>query len=130
MIHDEVHYAPGNNCANVKLTNLSLDTDEIGYYLSAKYRVEDYNSVRELDIPKIRFRVSNNMVQIRRTGELYPQVQIDMGLGWMPVIHDGSDNEVYFTETVIEEKTHEMTLEEIEKKLGYKVKIVNKKGDI
>lgn len=33
----------------------------------------------------------------------------------------------YYSETVIKEKTHEMTLEEIEKKLGYKVKIISKK---
>ena len=33
---------------------------------------------------------------------------------------------IFFVET-IKEKTQEMTLEEIEKKLGYKVKIVSKK---
>lgn len=32
-------------------------------------------------------------------------------------------------ETLIKEKVHEMTLEEIEKKLGYKVKVVTKKGE-
>lgn len=125
MTYDEVSYSK-YNCTEVKLIDLSLNTDAIGYYLSAKYRVEDYNSVRELDISKIRFRVCEDTVQIRRTGELYPQVQINLGLGFMPVVRDGSDNEVYFTETVLEEKTHEMTLDEIEKKLGYKVKIVNK----
>ena len=51
---------------------------------------------------------------------------IDMGFGPCMVTKGGRAN-VYFTETVIEEKTHEMTLDEIEKKLGYKVKIVNKK---
>lgn len=31
-----------------------------------------------------------------------------------------------YYETLIEEKTHDMTLEEIEKKLGYKVRIITK----
>lgn len=47
-------------------------------------------------------------------------------------IHDGSIpefdniNHVYFAEKLVSRKVREMTLEEIEEKLGYKVKIVNK----
>ena len=35
-------------------------------------------------------------------------------------------NHVYFAEKLVSSKVREMTLEEIEEKLGYKVKIVNK----
>ena len=47
-------------------------------------------------------------------------------------IHDGSIpefdnvNHVYLAEKLVSRKVREMTLEEIEEKLGYKVKIINK----
>lgn len=127
MIRNEVNYSPGTNCANVKLTSLTFNKDSSGYYLSAKYRVEDQYSIRELDIPKIRLRVRPDKIELREHGDFYRTVEANIGFGWLPLNHNGTVDEVYFTETVLEEKTHEMTLDEIEKKLGYKVKIVNRK---
>ena len=44
---------------------------------------------------------------------------------------DGADikhNNVVFLDVITKKKVHEMTLEEIEKKLGYSVKIVTKEN--
>lgn len=115
---------------NVELKELRLNHEKnIGYYLSAKYRVEDEHSIREVDIPKILLGVNPRFVAIRQEGDHWLRNEVDIGFGFCTLV--GVDighgvNDTYFIETVVEEKTHEMTLDEIEKKLGYKVKIVNK----
>ena len=40
------------------------------------------------------------------------------------IMRDSKDN--FFTIELVKEKIHEMTVEEVEKKLGYKIKIVSK----
>jgi hypothetical protein len=122
MYYDKV------NVDKVKLTYLTLNEDECGYYLSAQYRVEDNHSIRELEIPKIRLGIRPDSVAIRQEGDgPYMRTSVNLGFGycWMDLVENDL-GKVYFTEKVIEENTHEMTLDEIEKKLGYKVKIVNK----
>ncbi len=112
----------------VNLTDLTLNRDTFGYYLSAKYRIEDEHSIRELDIPKIRLRTTPKRVVIKTyDGVTWTRPEADIGFGFCELSHTGTKEAIYFTETVVEEKTHEMTLDEIEKKLGYKVKIVNSK---
>lgn len=118
----------------VTLTDLELKKDVYGnYYMAAKYRIEDTSSIRELSIPHIHLNISQSKAVIRMdyleicdkvTDLITPEA--DIGLGFMPLLMENPRNMAYFTETVLEEKTHEMTLDEIEKKLGYKVKIVNK----
>lgn len=44
------------NDSNVKITDLTLNKDEIGYYLSSKFRVEDKHTIREVIIPKNSFK--------------------------------------------------------------------------
>ena len=111
----------------VELTDVSLHCDVYGHYLSAKYRIEDNSSIRELDIPKIRLKINPGRVEIRHDDMSYFTPRINMGFGELPLDHYRDQVGVYFTERVLEEKVHEMTLDEIEKKLGYKVKVVNKK---
>ena len=123
---DTIIYTSGHG-DNVELLNLKLNTDALGYFLTAKYRIENERSIYELDFPKIRMPVRLDHIAVERNDYDYPAVKIDLGFGYLPVIGDGGENPVYFTETVIEEKVHEMTMDELEKKLGYKVKIVNKK---
>lgn len=112
----------------VDLTHLTLNHDTFGYYLSARYRIEDKDSIRDLDIPKIRLRTTPKRAVIKTYNDVsWTRPEADIGFGFCELSHTGTREEIYFTETVIEEKVHEMTLDEIEKKLGYKVKIVNSK---
>ena len=118
------------NDDKVELTGLTLNKDENNYYLSAKFRVEDAHSIRRLDIPKIRLNIRPNNVSLiaegnncRRRSEAY----INLGFGNLPLeCYEVDGVNVMYTEKILEEKYTEMTMDEIEKKLGYKVKIVNK----
>lgn len=117
---------------DIKLTNLILDHDDTGYFLSATYRLESESDVRELNIPRIRLPIKSNDLTIKDTRGIScwndRHMVADLGFGFLTMgCLERDGHYVYFTETVIEEKTHEMTLDEIEKKLGYKVKIINKK---
>ena len=117
---------------DIELTNLILDHDDTGYFLSATYRLESESDVRELNIPRIRLPIKSNDLTIKDTRGLScwndRYMVADLGFGYLTMgCLKTDDHDVYFTETVIEEKTHEMTLDDIEKKLGYKVKIINKK---
>lgn len=130
------HYVPrqetlygGVNGNGVELKELKLDHDkELGYYLSAKYRVEDVHSIREIVIPRILLGVKPNFVAIRQEGDTWLRSEADIGFGYCTLgdADFGNGINTNFIEHILEEKTHEMTLDEIEKKLGYKVKIVNK----
>lgn len=117
-----------NSKYKTELTHLEFNKEpDIGfYYLSAKYRIEDEGSIRELDFPVIQLPISCNHVAIGRDDGPTSVPKVDIGFGFMPLAVADPRGMIYFTEKVIKEKTHEMTLDEIEKKLGYKVKIVNK----
>ena len=105
---------------------------EDGYwYMSAVVETETFSKVEKVSIPKILLTSENTQMGIFEEGGLfYPIRRVDLGFGPLTLerIYDlKSRANVDFIVEVIKEKTHELTLEEIEKKLGYKVKIVSKK---
>ncbi len=104
----------------VQLDGLKLNRDDQGYYLSAQYTIEDRGTIKEVCFPKIRLKIGEDRLHIEYT---YNSCRVDMGCGsWLV---EPNIIGVYYTEKVIGEKIYEMTLSEIEKKLGYKVKIVS-----
>lgn len=111
------------NGIRVDLVDLTLGKDGIGYYLSPKYRVETDRDVREIYIPKARINVKHHEIRVDHDPRSNNPV-CDFGLGKLQMYVD--DWGFVYRESVIEEKTKEMTLEEIEKKLGHKVKIVSR----
>lgn len=58
--------------------------------------------------------------------DLFPcdDVIVDLGFGSMNIL---SQNRLEAKDILIKERVEELTIEDIEKKLGYKIKIVNKK---
>lgn len=116
---------PDSLTCKAYLTELSLSRDDkVGYYLSACYRVEDESRISDIYIPKASLPINPNRVFFSHDPTYHGPV-CDMGFGKLH-LHENS-NGSYMWEQVVEEKVHEMTLDEIEKKLGYKVKIVNNK---
>lgn len=91
------------------------------YYLSAIYTEENEHGVYEVTIPKIFLPINNHelIIDDRSPQRLY----IDLGFGECRMCLD--DNGNFYYKRVIEEKIHELTISDIEKKLGYKVKIVS-----
>lgn len=110
----------------MKLTKAKLNNDQYGYSLALTYQVETLDSVTELHIPRVELVLKDGFITIERKSSLLygEEVDTDVGFG-MTRLFPGDDGS-YFTTKVIKTKTKEMTLEEIEKKLGHKVKIVNK----
>lgn len=107
----------------MQLKDLQLYKENNHYYLAAKILYDDNNGFYEVYIPKIALPI-NDHFEVHLTSGYYNYQELDIDFGFgklyaMPT--DGQDKMVYFT--CIEEKVHEMTLAEIEKALGYKIKL-------
>lgn len=104
---------------------------ESGYlYMSLTYEIEDEHVIKEIHIPKIATCIPTDREQFinhltTSHGSVY-DVKVDIGSMEYQIIKGGV-YDTYLTEKILYEKPTEMTLEEIEKKLGYKVKIVSEK---
>lgn len=105
------------------LKDLQLRKENNQYFLSATYEVEEKYRIKEVTFPKILLPTCHAPLIL--IGSSMPDGDncIDMGFGEMPVALPP-------IEKVIKEKVQELTLEEIEKKLGHKVKVVHKKNCI
>ena len=105
------------------IKNAKLIKEDGQLYLDLTMTVEDEHSIKEVYIPKVKLGIGNYGFEITTTSpyELKPEYYIDFvgnKFECMEVDH------VAYTVKVIKEKAKEMTISEIEKKLGYKIKIV------
>lgn len=115
-----------NNKERLTLAELYKEKDKYGaehLYMKAVYEKENKYGKYEITFPKI---------------------NMNFPLNWMPVIDNRYDSGIYitsgenqyrlepvegdicYTEKVLEEYPQKMTLEEIERKLGYKIEVVSK----
>jgi len=110
----------------VDLTNVALKKNFYGYCLDVKYRIETPERVEECHIPCVYLPISSKGFEITTEDDWGMGVDrtVNIGFGNMNLMPDKDGNTYYIKS--IKEKTKEMTLEEIEKKLGHKVKIVNR----
>ena len=120
----------GDKNTKVELSKVEFSEDEQGYYLDLTYTIEDDRSIQTCHIPRLRLPIHRHdfNVTFRESdfylGSMYYEHVADIGFGEMKLLPDKGGNCYYVT--LVEEKTKEMTLAEIEKKLGHKVKIVNR----
>lgn len=124
---NETHVGdPGNPDVKMKITSVKLNEDQHYYSLDIKYEMETSSEIREFHLPKVRLPLKNDYfwVGTNYTGRYLLDCEVDVGFGTTKLNPDDKDK--FYYERVIKTKTKEMTLEEIEKKLGHKVKIVNK----
>ena len=91
------------------------------YYLSLTYHAENIAGVWEIKFPRIMlpFCTFNLPVII---SDYTGSAQIDLGFAKLPL--DVDDENQYALAKLVEPKIHELTLPEIEKRLGYKIRIV------
>lgn len=124
------------------LKNLELYREGNNYYLRATYEVERDDGIYEMIIPKIDLNINASVTPDintyidngspwsfpRKTCTVrfdnvtchkYNLKEDDIGLPY--------NQKVFYTEKLIKSKVKEMTIEEIEKKLGHPVKIVKSK---
>lgn len=104
-----------NDC---KIKSIDLRKEENKYYLDTVIKVEDLNFITEthttLELP---IKESEISVEFSNNGEKF----LNLGFGFLRCAYG-----LYET-MIIKEKEHEMTLADIEKKLGYKIKLVSEK---
>lgn len=102
---------------------LDEKTNSRRYYLSATYIRETDAKIERITIPKINLPVAYFTEPVMTFTEdcLGPTVFIDMGFGDLAI---QQTNDVFYTLDTIKEKTVDMTVAEIEKKLGHKIRIV------
>ena len=113
-----------------KLTKLELYSENDEYYLRAEYEVIYTHRKTKLTIPKIKLPLFNNPLiptGVINLDSMYtkPTREVNIGFGELEMCNDQKDYFMY--EEVLEEYAQKMTVDEIEKKLGYKVEIVSKK---
>lgn len=107
--------------------DLKLYKEDNQYYLSGVFNYENENGFYELTVPKIEFPVQRNIEMNSSCcsdlwGHTFKFAKVDFGFCRLDVLPFNEDKDLY-TLTCLEEKIHTMTLAEIERELGYKVKL-------
>lgn len=117
--------------AKHELKNIELFEEKGQYYLKLKYIIEDERRIKELEFPKVGIPFNKNVYPNVDTHWSYANRSCSLragcyGVESLPILpgETSEANHVYYTEKTIKEKQTEMTIAEIEKKLGYKIKIV------
>lgn len=120
---------------NITLINYDLYKENGRLWLYLKYRIEDNDKTLEVVIPKVDLKCipikpEYLACNVEYRSYAFPDdayIIINSGRFGIDLGDTEEVKNVFFTEKVLEEKRKEMTLEEIEKKLGYKIKIVSEK---
>lgn len=119
---------------NIKLVDALAYTDENStWYMGLRYRYENESGIHERYYPKVEFPFFCRKLPLGRnelTISLFTnEVAVFRGTFLNPVtgrmMHD-----VCIIDNLVKPAApaHEMTIEEIEKELGYKIKIINKEN--
>ena len=105
-------------------------------YLKLVYEYEDSHGVHELTIPQVEFPFGNrlNLFYIHGNNPELQRLSIRLcteGNVANVYLHDTKsyDGLVYYTDKIIKHKPKKMTIEEIERELGYKVEIINSRKE-
>ena len=117
---------------NVKLIDKQVYEEDGLLYLCLTYEFENDEGKYNLYIPKISLDIKTNDIPIINCA-LYnfvnnEEYMYDFRAGAHNYILKPKDSKEEFYTYKIETKEKKMTVEEIEKELGYKVQIVGKKG--
>ena len=129
--------------SNEHLTSAEVYFEEGVPYIKLEYEYENDDGTHKILFPKVEFPVSclsiptittiNDRCDISsRTAMDFRPCTLSLFKGNAKIIKgDGAavkHNNVVFLDVITKKKIHEMTLEEIEKELGYSVKIVTKEN--
>lgn len=105
-------------------------------YLKLVYQYEDKDGIHELTIPQVEFPFGNrlNLKNIYETNPAFRRVSICLctdGDIANVYLHDtkSDDGMAYYLDKIIKRKPKKMTIEEIERELGYKVEIVSSRKE-
>ena len=121
---------------NCFLKDAQIYTQDGSRYLKLVYEYEDSYGIHELTIPQVEFPFGNrlNLIYIHENNPALQRLSIRLctvGDFANVYLHDTKsyDGLVYYTDKIIKHKPKKMTLEEIERELGYKVEIVSSRKE-
>lgn len=117
-----------------ELKDAELIKEDGKYYLTTKYTLETDYDIRDVTVTKVPLPLNAYPDVREETPEILwadnspiaPPSTWYIDLGYGHIMLPGVP-ESFYTEKVIKEKVQELTLAEIEKKLGHKVKVVSEK---
>lgn len=117
--------------AKITNQNFELYKEDGEYYLKVDFDFENEYGVYKGRANKVRFALLLNCIECKQYGssqevkaEFLVPLEDSCGTCLLDVLRDANNN--LFTIELVKEKVHEMTIEEIEKMFGHKVKIVSK----
>lgn len=127
----------GKSIKNEKLKSVKLieEKDSYGaqkFYLDVTYEYADSEENRhELNIPKIELSIMTDRLPLLNYSfysdrSYLLEDAIDIGFGELNILRN-SEN-IFATDRIVEYNCKEMTIEEIQEKLGYRIKIIDKRG--
>lgn len=109
---------------NIEIEELELKKDEYGYYFSVKAEQKDSVATYEINVPVVR--IPKRELCYIKINEVYPGIlEGTVNLGFGEFIIENSDGQGLFTVEVRKPNPRKMTIEDVEKELGYKVEIVS-----
>ena len=118
------------------LKDVELVKEDGKYYITTKYDLETDYDFREVEVRKVPLPLSH-VPDVREetptilwadNNPIVPPSHWFADLGYGNIFMGSVYTNPFYYEKVVSQKTQELTLEEIEQKLGCKVKIVTKKG--
>ena len=105
-------------------------------YLKLVYEYEDSYGIHELTIPQVEFPFGNrlNLIYIHENNPALRRLSIRLcteGDVTNVYLYDTKsyDGSVYYVDKIVKHKPKKMTIEEIERELGYKVEIVSSRKE-
>lgn len=121
---------------NCFLKNAQIYIQDGSRYLKLVYEYEDSYGIHELTIPQVEFPFGNrlNLIYIHENNPALQRLSISLcteGDVTNVYLHNSKsyDGLVYYTDKIIKRKPKKMTIEEIERELGYKVEIVSSRKE-
>lgn len=126
---------------NVKLVNAKAYNGNGAWYMELVYEYEDESGVHRRYYPKVEFPFFCGKLPAEEfTSDHFGGDELAIGLFGEEVAAFRGDflnpmdgqmmHDVCVIDNLVKPAAHEMTIEEIEKELGYKVKIITKKGEL
>ena len=126
---------------NVKLVNAKAYNGNGAWYMELVYEYEDESGVHRRYYPKVEFPFFCGKLPAEEfTSDHFGGDELTIGLFGEEVAAFRGDflnpmdgqmmHDVCVIDNLVKPAAHEMTIEEIEKELGYKVKIITKKGEL
>lgn len=118
------------------LKDAQIYTQDGSRYLKLVYEYEDSYGIHELTIPQVEFPFGNrlNLIYIHENNPSLQRLSIRLctvGDFANVYLYDtkSDDGLVYYVDKIIKRKPKKMTIEEIERELGYKVEIISSRKE-